>query len=99
MKQNPDILKMIGQNSEVIERELRKDEEYSRLLQTQDEELDEESKQLLIEWITQYSKRLFNDFEIRENKDETLDEFEKIRIQTMLKRNPKFILRNHIAEE
>ena len=44
MKKNPEILKMIGQNPEAIERELKKDEEYSRLMESQDEELDDQIK-------------------------------------------------------
>ena len=99
MKKNPEILKMIGQNPEAIERELKKDEEYSRLMESQDEELDEESKKILIEWIKQYRKRLFKDFENRKNKDETLQEFEIERKKIMLRKNPKFVLRNHLAEQ
>jgi len=98
MHQNPDLLKLIGQDPAAIERELKKDEEYDRLLQTEANEIDNEAKEILQRWIEVYRIRLWKDYENRKEQDETLDEFQEKRKQQMIQKNPKFVLRNHLAE-
>jgi len=99
LRKNPELLKMIGQDPEVIERELRKDEEYSKLMLSQDSDVDAQTRATLESWLLEYRLRLYQDFEQREDEQEGLEEFQQARVLTMLKKNPKFVLRNHLAEK
>lgn len=49
-------------------------------------------------WLEEYRIRLFEDFEMRADKTQTIGEFDKIRKIKMLKKNPKFVLRNHLLQ-
>lgn len=98
LKNNPDLLKLGGQGADVIQNELNKDEEYSKLVNKEESEVDSEAKQALAEWLLAYRQRLFEDFEEHQDLGETLQEFITSRSKIMLAKNPKFILRNHLAE-
>eukprot|EP00343_Euplotes_focardii_P000042 CAMPEP_0205801768 /NCGR_PEP_ID=MMETSP0205-20121125/3863_1 /ASSEMBLY_ACC=CAM_ASM_000278 /TAXON_ID=36767 /ORGANISM="Euplotes focardii, Strain TN1" /LENGTH=138 /DNA_ID=CAMNT_0053067059 /DNA_START=149 /DNA_END=562 /DNA_ORIENTATION=- len=99
MKTNPDILKYINQDPEIIERELKKDEEYTKLMKSEELDMDKEIRDTLQNWIISYRKRLLDDFENREDVTLSIQDFRQQRIEKMLKKNPKFILRNHLAQE
>ena len=99
MEQNPGILRMVGHDPAAIERELQKDEEYTKLLETEENEIDNDIKENLIQWLEVYRIRLYKDFENREDSNETLEQFSISRSEQMLSKNPKFVLRNHLAEE
>ena len=54
---------------------------------------------MLEQWLEAYRIRLFEDFEMREDKAQTLEDFDEMRKIKMLKKNPKFVLRNHLAQQ
>jgi len=99
MEANPDLLRLVGQDPKAIERELKKDEDYSKLMQSEENELDKEAREALENFIKVYRLRLYQDFEHRDDQNQTLDDFREARVNQMRSKNPKFILRNHLAEE
>lgn len=99
MQANPDLLRMIGQDPKAIERELKKDEDYSKLMQSEENELDKEIREALENFAKVYRLRLYQDFEHRDDQNQTLDDFRQARVDQMKSKNPKFVLRNHLAEE
>jgi uncharacterized protein YdiU (UPF0061 family) len=54
---------------------------------------------MLERWLEDYRIRLFEDFEMRADKSLTVEEFDKLRKSKMLKKNPKFIPRNHLIQQ
>jgi len=99
MIQQPDLLKKVGQDPKEIEKELQKDEEYSKLLKAEEKEIDNDTHEFLENWIKVYRLRLHQDFENRAVKDTSIEQFNADRDKQMLSKNPKFILRNHLAQE
>jgi len=99
MDTQPELLKYINADPKFIEKELQKDEEYTKLVASEESELDKETRESLNNFVITYRKRLFQDFMNRDEQELTLEEFNSQRVSNMLKTNPKFILRNHLAQE
>jgi hypothetical protein len=99
MAVNSQILGHLGQDAKGIELEIEKDEIYTKLMDAEESEIDKEIKTSLEEWIISYKMRLWQDFDNTEDKNITIDEFRQTRVTNMLQKNPKFILRNNLAQE
>uniref|UniRef100_H3BB85 Selenoprotein O n=2 Tax=Latimeria chalumnae TaxID=7897 RepID=H3BB85_LATCH len=90
---NPQLFDLIGSKAAVT-KELDRIERYSKLQQLTDADLLSRNKKQWTEWLQKYSSRL------EEEKEGTtdIDELNVQRVKLMNSNNPKFVLRNYIAQ-
>ncbi|XP_054162750.1 protein adenylyltransferase SelO, mitochondrial-like [Oppia nitens] len=99
LQTNPQLLEMLGKGPKAIERVLSKIEKTKELKSMTSEQKLSEDTEIWEKWIDNYVKRL--EFEIKEfmNDSQQLIEFNLRRVQMMNENNPKYILRNYLAQE
>nr|XP_033813561.1 protein adenylyltransferase SelO, mitochondrial [Geotrypetes seraphini] len=90
---NPQLFAMIG-SREHIKKELDHTEEYTKLQELTANDLLKRNKERWKEWLQKYSVRLQKE---RENVV-SLEAFNSARMKMMDSNNPKYILRNYIAQ-
>lgn len=97
MQMNPEILEQLGKGPVAIERVMAKMEHAEKLKKLKPEEKLMNDDKMWTEWIEKYNKRLQK--EVIDIKDiEILEKLQNERIEIMNNNNPRFILRNYIAE-
>jgi len=94
MQQSPDILRMMGKGPEFLSEELKKWENFKSLKSMKNEEKELKDRNLWNQWLMLYRNRLVKEYNNNNN-----NELSQKRIQLMNQNNPKFILRNWIAQE
>ncbi|RWS31160.1 selenoprotein O-like isoform X1 [Leptotrombidium deliense] len=95
---NPQLLAQLGKGPDAIERIVKKFEMREYLKTVSPEVRKKENERLWNSWIEKYIKRIA--FDISEIKEDTaeLEKRQSERIKMMNSNNPRFILRNHIAQ-
>ncbi|EDO49000.1 predicted protein [Nematostella vectensis] len=94
MQSNPGLLDQLGGGISVIKKELEKVEKLKQLRETSQEEKDAKDTHLWNTWIERYRSRLSEDMDEVDN----VDEANSTRVNIMKVNNPRFILRNYIAQ-
>ncbi|XP_072097480.1 selenoprotein O1 isoform X2 [Mobula birostris] len=90
---NPQLFELIGDKRGVA-KELDRIERFSELQQMTTEELQNKLKKAWTDWLQKYRSRLENEAEGADD----VDELNTKRVEVMNANNPKFILRNYIAQ-
>jgi len=93
-KQMPGFLQQMGPQGEQMHEQLQKYLKLRKLKDLTQEQLDNQNLLLWTDCITSYSERI-----IRDCKGKEVDQYNKDRISIMNKTNPRFILRNYLAEK
>ncbi|XP_060077321.1 protein adenylyltransferase SelO, mitochondrial-like [Ylistrum balloti] len=94
MQTNPGLLNALGRGLSAFVKEIEKMEKAKHLQDLTQKSKQEEDKKLWTEWLTQYTERL--KLEVKDCSD--LESATKQRSEVMNSVNPRFILRNYIAE-
>ena len=98
LQNQPEMLMFYNISPESIHREIEKIEEIARLKDLEPKELRKENETVLRVWLNKYLDRLKK--EIPENATaEEIEKLNKERETLMIKTNPKYILRNYIAQQ
>merc|ERR1719494_1721659 len=95
-QRNPAVLQQIGVTMEQLQNEVKRAKENMAKGEMTQEEKIEKDQKLWSSWIEKYRKRLLKEFETV-GEEEKREWFLK-RVSKMKEHNPKFILRNHIAQ-
>ncbi|KAJ1161850.1 hypothetical protein NDU88_002331 [Pleurodeles waltl] len=90
---NPQLFALIGTKAN-INKELERIERYSGLQQITSDDLSNENKALWKEWLQKYSSRLKRE----QNSVNDVESLNSERVKVMDSNNPKYILRNYIAQ-
>lgn len=93
-KNNPELLEQLGKGALAKERIMVQMEKAKELKEMSAEDLEARNRRLWTDWIDKYCRRLKTDVEGVEDLQALQDE----RVQLMNSHNPRFILRNHIAQ-
>ncbi|XP_067140462.1 protein adenylyltransferase SelO-1, mitochondrial-like [Centruroides vittatus] len=97
MQMNPELLEQLGKGPVAIERVMQKMEYAEKLKKLKPEEKVTNDDEIWSGWVEKYNKRLHQ--EIKDIKDvKELEQLQKERMEIMNSSNPRFILRNYIAE-
>eukprot|EP01100_Stratorugosa_tubuloviscum_P011146 TRINITY_DN4912_c0_g1_i1.p1 TRINITY_DN4912_c0_g1~~TRINITY_DN4912_c0_g1_i1.p1 ORF type:complete len:626 (+),score=256.73 TRINITY_DN4912_c0_g1_i1:73-1950(+) len=94
-RSQPEFLSLLGVSPELILSEMRKTENFQKMAQLTTEQQLVTNRNLLINWLNQYKIRLFEEFE---NSKLSIEQFQLNKIKMMNSVNPKFILRNWVAQ-
>ncbi|XP_021373897.1 selenoprotein O-like [Mizuhopecten yessoensis] len=94
MQTNPGILNALGRGLSAFTKEIEKMEKSKQLQDLTQKSKTEADKKLWTEWLTQYTERL--KLEVKDGSD--LESASKQKSEVMNSVNPRFILRNYIAE-
>jgi uncharacterized protein YdiU (UPF0061 family) len=92
--QQPEYLEMMDVSPELIKKELEKHETYKKLKSMSEQEKREQDTKKWQEWIRKYRERLL--LELESGDDRAQKDAERVRV--MKATNPKFILRNWVAQ-
>ncbi len=95
---NPEILERLGQSSEIIFEELRRLERFNKMKKMTQEEKSRHDVEMWIQWISLYKKRLAVELEGIEDQ-QVIQQMNVERAILMNSNNPKFILRNYMAQQ
>jgi len=96
-QQNPMILYMMGQSPETLQKELQKYDEFEKVAATTDQGKLEKDKLAWKSWLSRYRERIQK---LPQNlPGESLLQVNQGRVTVMNNNNPKFILRNYIAQK
>uniref|UniRef100_F7AHM4 Selenoprotein O n=2 Tax=Ciona intestinalis TaxID=7719 RepID=F7AHM4_CIOIN len=93
-EQNPAFLSMIGASVQAIEDEVRKMDAFDKIQTLSEEDLLKSNKEKWQSWLKKYCSRLKKEITLQQN----LQVLDGQRKQLMNSINPKYILRNYIAE-
>ncbi|GAB1609313.1 protein adenylyltransferase SelO, mitochondrial-like [Argonauta hians] len=91
---NPDLLNRLGSEVLKVFKELERIEEAQKLADRSQEEKEESDRQEWQAWLEQYVKLL----EAETSEEDDLEGFCHARVRLMNGTNPRFVLRNYIAE-
>jgi len=92
-QQNPVLLQLMGQDPEALLAELKRLEKWNQLKKMNDDEKKAKDAELWAVWLKKYKQRLW-----LEVKGKDLQEVSAARVALMNANNPKYILRNYIAQ-
>lgn len=92
---NPELLEQLGKGALAKERIMAQMEKAKELKEMSAEDFKARNKKMWIDWIDEYCKRLATDVEGVEDLQALQDE----RVRVMNSNNPRFILRNYIAQQ
>jgi len=97
-QQNPMMLHYLaGRSPEWLVQQLQKSKDYQNMLQTKPDEKTEKDRVLWSEWLNEYFERLSR--EVTGLSGEEIKAAQASRVDLMNKNNPKFILRNYMAQK
>jgi len=88
---------LTGRSPEWLVQQIQKSKEYDNMLHTKPEEKLEKDKLLWSEWLNNYFERLSH--EVTGLSEEEIEEAQASRVVLMNKNNPKFVLRNYMAQK
>ncbi|KAM7284912.1 protein adenylyltransferase SelO, mitochondrial [Ixodes scapularis] len=91
---NPELLEQLGKGVLAKERIMAQIEKGKELKDMTAEEMEKKNAQVWTEWIEKYSRRLAA--EAKDHSD--LQGLQEQRVQLMNSHNPRFVLRNHVAQ-
>lgn len=94
LQTNPSLLQQLGNRASSIQKELERRERVQQMNELKPDEKRGKDRQLWKDWIDQYRLRLNADFENEPDHEKA----NKERVETMKSNNPRFILRNYIAQ-
>lgn len=94
LQTSPSLLQQLGNGASLIQKELDRREKVQQMNELKPEEKRSKDRQLWKDWIEQYRLRLNADFENEPDHEKA----NKERIEAMKSNNPRFILRNYIAQ-
>jgi len=94
-QQNPEVLTRLGLQLEMLQDEFKRLEKFNELKKMNQQDKSESDTIIWTEWIQLYRKRL--ELEVEGVEDKIA--LQQKRITLMNSNNPKFILRNYIAQE
>ncbi|CAG5131157.1 unnamed protein product [Candidula unifasciata] len=91
---NPSLLSALGRSSQLLEREIERMAKLQDLETANHEEIDGNNRKKWTAWLHKYEDRLKKEEEGVHNVEELAEQ----RVRTMNSVNPRFILRNYIAQ-
>jgi len=97
MQQSPEILAQLGITPESLREEMRKLENMEKLKSTSLEKKMEDDHGAWLTWLKIYRSRLLQEVEGMDA--EQVERVNQTRVETMQQNNPRFVLRNHIAQK
>ncbi|XP_071941976.1 protein adenylyltransferase SelO, mitochondrial-like [Antedon mediterranea] len=90
---NPDLLAQLGQGHQMLLQEIERMKKSKEMESLTDKEKRKTDSEMWSKWLKLYSSRLEAEIETSQT-----EEFIKNRIESMNRNNPKYILRNYIAQ-
>ncbi|KAJ7390021.1 hypothetical protein OS493_027545 [Desmophyllum pertusum] len=94
LQTSPSLLEQLGSGATLIQKELERRENVQQMNELKPEEKKAKDKQLWKDWIEKYRLRLTTDIEDEQDHEKA----NKERVEIMKSNNPRFILRNYIAQ-
>ncbi|CAH3179204.1 unnamed protein product [Porites lobata] len=94
LQNSPSLLEQLGGGATLIQKELERREKVEKMNELKPEEKRAEDRKLWQEWIEKYRSRLNADFQTVQDQEMASME----RVKAMKSSNPRFILRNYIAQ-
>jgi len=94
LQNSPNILAQLGGGATLIKKELDRREKVEKMNELKPEEKRAKDRKLWQDWIEQYRLRLTVDFQDVQDHEKASKE----RVEAMKSNNPRFILRNYIAQ-
>ncbi|KAM7433522.1 hypothetical protein ABFA07_016237 [Porites harrisoni] len=94
LQNSPSLLEQLGGGATLIQKELERREKVEKMNELKPEEKRAKDRKLWQEWIEKYRSRLNADFQ--KVQDQEMASME--RVKAMKSNNPRFILRNYIAQ-
>jgi len=93
-QQNPMMLRMYGVSEEFLLKELQRRERYQFVKELTEDSKSERDQKIWRTWLVAYQERIAKEMQDVEN----VEEYRSKRVDVMDHNNPKFILRNYIAQ-
>lgn len=94
LQNSPGLLEHLGGGSAMIQKELERREKVEKMNEIKPEEKRAQDRKLWQDWLNKYRLRLQADFQDEQDQDMANRE----RIEVMKSNNPRYILRNYIAQ-
>ncbi|KAL9968167.1 hypothetical protein ACROYT_G026507 [Oculina patagonica] len=94
LQTSPNLLAQLGSGASLIQKELERREKVQQMNELKPEEKKAKDRQLWKDWIEKYRLRL--NLDIKDEQDN--EKANKERVEVMKSNNPRFILRNYIAQ-
>lgn len=91
---NPELLEMLGKGATAKERVMAQVKKGKELSNMTAEDMDRRNARVWTDWIEKYCSRLT----VEAKGQDDLQKFQEQRVQLMNSHNPRFVLRNHIAQ-
>jgi uncharacterized protein YdiU (UPF0061 family) len=94
----PEILNYFGINEAHVRNDAKFAIKYEQIKDYTQENKREMDADLWLRWLRKYSKRVYDEIKLKQNDDE-LTAYKTLRVKQMNSKNPRFILRNHLAQD
>jgi len=94
-ERNPGMLVMLGSSGKFFLEEMERRKKYENLKELKPEERLKDAKKKWGEWLHKYKERILLEIEGKEE----IETFKRERIELMNSNNPKYILRNYLAQQ
>lgn len=95
MREQPGILDYFGLSEKIVNDDVKNSEKYDKIISLEVDDKAKLDSEIWSNWLKKYIKRIYDELDIN-SVDETT---KKKRIQMMNSNNPRFVLRNHLAQE
>ena len=99
LESSPDVLARLGFEQEQLSSMLSKVERVKELREREPDAKSANDRELWTKWLNSYKTRLTYDYRDGPTEHEALSELDTIRMSTMNSTNPRFVLRNYLAQQ